>query len=150
MSNYTIQTGVWVNYASGPAVGATLTVSIRWGNYLIAALSSLVGWAGASAWSIASYALHQRLAAAKERDVLHQQLQVHFRTAGSFFDSWLDGLGLHRAWTGRAEKVKRRTLTVSLLALLFFVVFMAAGIFVAEVATKRYVVLSISVSKTPC
>lgn len=136
MSNYTIQTGLWVNHDSTPALGATLTVSIRWGNYLIAALSSIVAWAGASAWSIVSFYLHQRLAAAKEKDVLHQQLQVHFRTAGSFLDSWLDGLALHKAWRGRAEKVKRRTLTVSFLALVLFALFMAAGVFVAEVATK--------------
>ncbi|KAK4217317.1 hypothetical protein QBC37DRAFT_51808 [Rhypophila decipiens] len=138
MSNYTIHTGLWVNYDSAPALGATLTVSIRWGNYLIAALSSLVGWAGASAWSIVSFYLHQRLAAAREKDVLHQQLQVHFRTAGSFLDSWLDGIGLHKAWKGRAEKVKRRTLAVSFLALVLFALFMAAGVFVAEVATKTY------------
>ncbi|KAK3320191.1 hypothetical protein B0T19DRAFT_488362 [Cercophora scortea] len=138
MSNYTIQTGVWVNYDTSPALGATLTVSIRWGNYLIAALSSLVAWAGASAWSIVSYALHQRLAAVRNKDVLHQQLQVHFRTGGSFLDSWFDGLHLHRAWKGRVGHVRRRTLTVSVLALILFLVFTAAGIFVAEVATKSY------------
>ncbi|KAK3322041.1 hypothetical protein B0H66DRAFT_553156, partial [Apodospora peruviana] len=138
MSNYTIQTGLWVNYDSSPALGATLTVSIRWGNYLIAALSSLVAWAGASAWSIVSYSIHQRLAAAQDKDVLHQQLQVHFRTAGSFLDSWLDGFSLHRAWNGRVDRVKRRTLTVSLLALVLFLAFAAAGVFVAEVATKSY------------
>ncbi|KAK3940012.1 hypothetical protein QBC46DRAFT_314648 [Diplogelasinospora grovesii] len=141
MSNYTIQTGViWVNHDTSPALGATLTVTIRWGNYLIAALSSLVAWAGAGAWSIAAYVLHQRLAAVRDKDVLHQQLQVHFRTAGSFCDSWIDGLSLHRAWRGRpgVRQVKRRTLAVSLLALVVFLIFTAAGVFVAEVATKSY------------
>jgi len=137
MSNYTIHTGVWVNYGSSPVLGATLTVPIRWGNYLIAALSSLVAWAGASTWSLISFSLHQRLASLAEKDVLHQQLQVHFRTEGSALNSVLDGFNLHRAWNGEGKKVKRRTLTLSVAALAMFSLFLTAGVFVAEVATRR-------------
>jgi hypothetical protein len=137
MSNFTIQHGVWVNHNSPPALGATLTVSIRWGNYLIAALSSLVAFAGTRAWSILSFYLHQRLAAKQEKDLLHQQLQVHFRGGGSVFDSIADGVSLYRAWAGRVSRVKRRTLSLVFLGTFFLSAFAAAGVFVAEVATKR-------------
>lgn len=137
MSNYTIQTGIWVNHDTSPVLGATLTVSIRWGNYIIAALSSLVAWAGSRAWALLSFYRHQRLAAKHNKDVLDQQLQIHFREGASFFDSWTDGIGLQRAWSGRIDRVKRRTFPVILLASVFFLAFAAAGVFVAEVATKR-------------
>jgi hypothetical protein len=136
MSNYTIQTGIWVNYDTSPALGATLTVSIRWGNYIIAALSSLVAWSGSRAWSLTSYFLHRRLASKQNKDVLDQQLQVQFRGGFSSMSSWTDGINLQRAWSGRIPKVKRRTMPLILSALAFFILFAVAGVLVAEVATK--------------
>ncbi|KAJ9130358.1 hypothetical protein NKR23_g12238 [Pleurostoma richardsiae] len=151
MSNYTIRTGVWLNYDySSPVVGATLTVPIRWGNYLIAALSSLVAWAGTRAWSILSLYIHQRLAARQGHDALHQQLQILFRGGGSVFDAMIDSLDLQRAWHGRAKRVKRRTLSLTALSALFFLAFAAAGVFVAEVATKSYQDVLVLATQSDC
>ena len=138
MSNLTIQTGFWVNYNYPAAQGATLTVPIRWGNYLIAGLSSLVAWAGASAWNICAYCLHQRFAAKAEKDVLDQQLQILLRGSTSATDALFDAIDLHSAWKKRARNTSKRVLPLAAIALAILITFVAAGIFVAEVASKSY------------
>ena len=137
-TNLTVQTGFWVNHDYPPAQGATLTIPIRWGNYLIAALSSLVAWAGASAWNICAYCLHQRFASKQEKDVLDQQLQVLLRGSTTAFDALCDALDLHSTWKKRAGNPSKRILPLAGFAFAVIVTFAAAGIFVAEVASKTY------------
>lgn len=139
MSNTTgIHTGFWINHNSPPALGATFTISIRLGNYLIAILSSLVAWAGSRAWSLLLFYLHQRSAARPDKDILDQQLQVLYRSPSSIFDTIIDTFNLQRAWKGRARRVRVRTVPVLVLAVIFFSLFIAAGVLVAEVASKSY------------
>jgi hypothetical protein len=85
ISNSTLYAGVWINHDYSSAIGATLTLPIRWGNYLIAALSSLISFAATSAWEILTFYLHQRYAfeSPPDKDILDQQLQILFRSQSS-------------------------------------------------------------------
>lgn len=140
MSNYSVYTGFWVEHSDSAALGATLTVPIRWGNYLIAALSSLVAWAAANAWKLCSFYLHQRFAAKEDKDVLDQQLQLMLRGPGSVSDAVVEAVELHAAWSRRVPHVRagRRILPLALLFATVGLLFAAAGIFVADVASKTY------------
>lgn len=140
MSNFTVYTGFWVDHSHSAGLGATLTVPIRWGNYLIAALSSLVAWAASNAWKLCSFYLHQRLAAKADRDVLDHQLQVLLRGPGSVADALVESVELHAAWSrsGPHLRPRQRILPLVLLFSAVGVLFAAAGIFVADVASKSY------------
>lgn len=140
MSNYTVYTGFWVDHSHPVALGATLTVPIRWGNYLIAALSSLVAWAASNAWKLCSFYLHQWYAAKADKDVLDHQLQVLLRGPSSVADAFVESIELHAAWRRRVPQLRsgRRMLPLMLLFAAVGVLFAAAGIFVADVASKTY------------
>jgi hypothetical protein len=80
MSNLTsARIGLWRDYSYGVVSGATSTLPIGWGNYLIAALTVLVSWSGISAWQICSFILHQIRAAKTTKDVLDLQTQTLLR-----------------------------------------------------------------------
>jgi hypothetical protein len=138
MSNVTVFYGFWVNYESHPVVGATLTVPIRWGNYLIAGLSTLITWAGFSAWGISAYLFHMRLSGKKNKDILDHQLQVLSRSASGAFESFCEGAQLHFAWRKRAANISRRILPIAIAGFIVWFSFIPAGILVAEVASKDY------------
>lgn len=138
MSNLTVHTGFWIDHTYGPVHGATITVPVRWGNYLISFLSLLVTWAGSSAWGIFSYVLHHAYARKKEKDVLHLQVQVLLRGYAAALQTILDTCKLHLAWRRRAESVWTRTLTVAFAAFFIWGSFTAAGVLVARVATRNY------------
>lgn len=138
MSNYSVHTGFWINHESAPVYGATLTVPIRWGNYLISLLTSLVAWSGISAWTLCAYFLHHRYATKDHKDVLDRQLQVLLRGPASAFDVITSAFQLERAWRGESCRSSKRIGPIFLVASTIFLLFAAAGIFVAEVASKSY------------
>ena len=150
MSNSTVHLGFWINHDSPRVVGATLTTTIRWGNYLIAALSTLVTWGGISAWSIIAFYLHQRCASMSKKDLLDQQLQVLFRSPASPFDTLVDAIKLQRAWTGRLGKVARRTIPLAVLAVALLAMLSTAGVLVAEVASNTYQQVTVLAKPMDC
>ena len=85
-----VYTGFWINHDYPAPVGATLTVSLRWGNYLIAALSSLIAWSGTSLWSLLMYLMHRRYGMRHSKDVLDHQIQILLRGPGSVYDAIME------------------------------------------------------------
>lgn len=150
MSNSTIHLGFWVNHDYSPVIGATLTTSIRWGNYLIAALSTLVSWSGVSAYSIISFYPHRRYASFPDKSLPDQQLQVLLRSPASMYDTLIDTIKLQRAWKGRSTKLKRRTIPLAIITGILICIFAAAGVLVAEVASKSYQQISVLTEPLDC
>jgi len=138
MSNISVYNGLWTNYDYSPIVGATLTIPTRWGNYLIAALSTLVGFAGMSAWALTAYFFHQRVASRRNKDILDHQIQLLCRSSSGPLESLIESAQLHVAWRTRSKKVIGRTLPLAVAAIIIWSSFIAAGVFVAEVASKAY------------
>ncbi|KAH8650379.1 hypothetical protein BGZ60DRAFT_437138 [Tricladium varicosporioides] len=150
MSNLAIHTGIWVDHDLHPMIGATLTTSIRMGNYLIAAISSLVAWASVSAWSILMFYLHQRYASRPDKDLLDQQLQVLFRSSATLRDTFTDAIRLQRAWAGHIGRTARHTFPVAIVAVVWFAAFAVAGVFVSEVASKSYQQVAVLAQPLDC
>jgi hypothetical protein len=130
--------GLWRDYSYGAVRGATLTLPIGWGNYLIAALTILVSWSGISAWQICSFILHQTRAAKTTKDILDLQTQALLRDSVGATGTIIDAVKLQRAWNKRQYYTWNRTAPIALVALTIWAAFTAAGVLVAEVASKNY------------
>lgn len=83
MSQQLAYTGPWVDCTRNLALGATLTLKSSHGAYLIAFLTALVTIAGASAWTLLAFTLHQVRATNETHDAVFYQHQVVLRNAGS-------------------------------------------------------------------
>jgi len=139
MSNFaSAYIGLWRDYSYGVVSGATLTLPIGWGNYLIAALTVLVSWSGISAWQICSFILHQIRAAKPTKDVLDLQTQTLLRDSIGAIGTVIEAIKLQWAWRNRRYKTWSRTAPIALVALTVWAAFTAAGVLVAEVASKNY------------
>jgi hypothetical protein len=138
MSNTTTYTGFWFDLSSGHARGATLTIPIRSGNFLITALSVLTTWAAVSAWSITSYLLHQVRASQTIAGPLHLELQVLLRNSTSALDTFLQGIRMQLAWRRKSRRTLRQIAPVIVLAFIIWIGFVIAGIFVAAVGSPSY------------
>lgn len=130
--------GLWNNHDDSFPFSLTLTVPTRTGNYIIAALSALVAWAGISFYGIVAYFLHQHLAARKSKDVLDLQLQVLFRSESGALESAFEGIKLYWAWKNIAKRVWRRIIPFSILAAAVWSGFIIASVLVANVASDGY------------
>jgi hypothetical protein len=138
MANVSAHIGFWIDHTHGPVNGATLTVPIKWGNYLIAFFTTLVSWAGISAWSTISYWIHQLRAGKKGKDSLDVQLQIHLRNSSSPANTINEMLKLGIAWRTTGIHARRRILSIMLAAMIAWSLFVTSGILVAYVATHNY------------
>lgn len=130
--------GFWRDYSYGTVRGATLTLPIGWGNYLIAALTVLVSWSGISAWQICSFILHQTRAAKTTKDILDLQTQALLRDSVGATGTIIDAVKLQCVWKKRQYATWNRTALIALAAFTIWAAFTAAGVLVAEVASKNY------------
>src|ERR1700712_644599 len=118
-----VHIGLWRDYSYGILHGATLTLSVGWGNYLIAALTVLVSWAGISAWQICSYILHQTRAAKESKDILDLQTQALLRDSMGATGTIVDAVKLQWAWKGRQNATWNRTAPIALVAFILWTAF---------------------------
>lgn len=119
------------------------------GAYIIAALSSLVTIAGASAWTLLAFTLHQVRATDETHDAAFYQHQVVFRNAGSALGSVWTLYKTARAWKN-SSKLRNRTRVLLLCPLLTYAVFEAASILQARIATKAYNVNLVKLRNQNC
>lgn len=133
-----IYTGFWLDKSYDSAVlGATLTLPIRQANYLVTFLALLVTICATFVWTIAAFLLHQLLARSGFTDVLGLQVQVILRNAGSPGAAAWHGVKLLLAWRhGRPSRFLSRIAAVVAPGILVSFLFLTAGIFVADIATK--------------
>jgi hypothetical protein len=144
MSSVPVYLGFWHDYSRGDVHGWTLTLSVRWGGYLVAALSTFVGLVGTCFWDLVAFGVHQWRAKSGDEDGLFFQQQVIYRNPASAAGAFIDILKICWAWSPRrsswtrTRKLRRRSLYLSIPPLLVFVGFTAAGVFVGEVANPNY------------
>ncbi|CAK7227575.1 hypothetical protein SBRCBS47491_006617 [Sporothrix bragantina] len=132
--------GFWYNYAEKRILDATVTLSLKYAGYLIAGLSTAVTLAGSSFWSICAFILHSNLAR-RQQDVtaLHLQHQVTLVNSGSAISAMTDGAKTMMAWWSRGIRcIFWRTISFILPPFIVWAGFVAAGVFVANVATTSY------------
>jgi hypothetical protein len=137
MSQYQAHTGFWINHSRSPSLGATLTLHTRSANILISALTVFVTICTTCFWIIAAYLLHQIIIRRKTTDVVGLQHQVILRNSSSPLGSLWDIIKVQAAWrNGSIPKIKRRTLGLAIPALLIWLLFSIASLFVSEIASK--------------
>ena len=133
MSQSYVYNGVWINWARGRVLGWTLTLPSAEGQLLIAFLAVFVTVAGARAWFVTSYLIHQLRAGLNPGDQHHQQTQVILRnTGGALVASWeLLSLRWPRAKAGSSKFWSVPLLAV--LGLLHALGWAVAGVFSSQV-----------------
>ena len=128
-----IYTGIWINWSHGVVAGSTLTLNERDGGLLTAFLAIFVSAAGAAAWRIMSYALHQSRARQEYQDGLHHQQQAILRNSHSPTGASWQLMQLTWFWRSNATRYLMRTIPLAGLALLNLALFGVAGVFSSEV-----------------
>jgi hypothetical protein len=156
MSSIPVYIGRWQDHSRGQILGDTVTLDVRWGGYLIAALSTFVGLVGTALWSLTAFIVHQYRARPGEEDGVFFHQQVVYRNQGSTAGALLDLIKICWAWRSkrpegpRVTRLKRRSCFYSLPPLLIFAVFTAAGVFISEVAGSTYGSNSVRVKSSRC
>ncbi|KAK5940744.1 hypothetical protein PMZ80_007161 [Knufia obscura] len=129
MAGY-IYEGFWTDWTKGNIWGLTLTLSPTNATVLTNSLTVFVTLCGVQLWTILRYILHQRGAPLQpEASTPHlNKQQLILRNAGSAVAT--AQLMLELAWTSRTSKGKpsSRAYTIGLSAIIYAVLFMAAGI----------------------
>jgi len=128
--------GLWSAYNDDGTHRVTLTLPLRWGSYLVAALAILVSIAGSSVWSIVAYAWHQRRVRPNGSvDPFNLQLQILLRNTRSAITAAVDAVKIHRAWP-KGSRHRGAALLIGLAAVAILCAFAVAGVFVAAVASR--------------
>ncbi|KAH8879807.1 hypothetical protein GQ53DRAFT_833851 [Thozetella sp. PMI_491] len=107
---YRVHVGTWTNWSHGSVFGATLTLTRRDGNLLIAFMAFFVSVVGARLWRILCLGLHRAFSTPNRRDALHHQRQAILRnSANAESGVWAFGQLLW-AWHRTARRPLLRTL----------------------------------------
>jgi hypothetical protein len=155
MSSTPVHIGFWHDYTLDGANGWTLTLSVKWSAFLLAALSTFVAIVGGNLWSLIAFAIHQWRASPGEEDGVYFQQQVIYRN----LSQWrviIELLKVYGAWRSHLDgrTSPRRLLQRSLLLLFPPVVvvsgFTAAGIFVGSVTRPTYESNNVKIRPTNC
>ena len=126
--------GPWVNWAHGPILGATITLSQRSGGLLISFVATFVTIVGAQLWRILSFIIHQFRATKDSQDGLHYQQQNIFRNTSSPGGAAWSFLQQLWYWPGKAGSVFLRTVPWILFSVLYIGLFGLLATFSAEVS----------------
>jgi hypothetical protein len=123
----------WINHENGYILGQTLTVETRTGTIVVALLTILVSAGTAQLWNIFTFLYHQCCADRRDADGLFWQYQALLRTMPTPTALMADTLKLSWVWRTKARWALLRGSLPFLVALLFAVASIAAGILTAFV-----------------
>jgi hypothetical protein len=139
MSHYHAHTGFWIDSSYSILLGATITLPMRWANILISVLTLSVALSASSFWAIAAYLLHHSLINRKDTTVIALQHQVILRNSKAPFDTLWDIIKVYLTWRKRSTSgAMWRPFLHAGFALLVWISFIAAGVFVSNVASNAY------------
>lgn len=144
MADSYIYTGVWLNWAKGPILGATLTTSHSNGLYLVSFLTMFVRMAGGHLWSIICFALHQLRSSREPQDGLYHQQQMLLRNSTSDTATLWELVKQTWFWRSKAKRGIWRTIPLIAIGLMHLVLFAAAAIFVSRISNTSDEVLIMS------
>jgi len=83
MSSIPVYIGRWQDYFRNRVLSDAITLDVRWGGYLIAALSTFIRFVATAVWSLVAFTIHQRCAGPDKEDGVFFQQQVVYRNQGS-------------------------------------------------------------------
>jgi hypothetical protein len=136
-------------------MGDFITLDVDSASRLIAALSTLVGFAGAAFWSVTTYILHQLLAEDRPVHGFYMQLRLLFVESSSPLQTVYKIFKIGRAWRSakgqqRVPHLKLWSLILAAPPVVIFAGFTAAGVFVSKVAGDPYTSNSVLVNPIRC
>lgn len=148
MANVPVRTGHWVDHSHNPVFDSYLTLTVDGTNRLVAGTAVFVTFVAGSVWSIYSFILHQYHSTKPAKDVVDLQYRCLFRNVNSPQAAMSDVLSICLTWKNyglhkrkgrstRAASVCRRSFAVFMPALIIFGGFIAAGVFVANIASPQ-------------
>ncbi|KAK8122893.1 hypothetical protein PG984_011563 [Apiospora sp. TS-2023a] len=141
--NGPVYLGVWTNWSRGSAtVGATLTMTREYGNFLIALTALFVPFVASRFWRIFAIWFHQCYSSSNPRDALHHQRQIILRNSTSPESGLISFLHLIWAWRRVARRPWLRVLPFALFTFSSMVLFGVAGIFTSEISTAGEVLVN--------
>ena len=151
MSGIPVHTGFWHDHSQGTGPnGIVLTLGVVHANYLIAALSTFIGFVGTALWSLVAFIIHQCLFPRyREMDVQMMQHRVMHRNPSTALGMIWYLLYSLLSW----RKHKNHHLLSTLLVippLLVFATFTVAGVFVSRVAGRSYTSNDVLVKPSRC
>ena len=147
-----IKTGIWIDKSSESTVlGATLTLHVRQANYLITFLALIVTACASFVWIILAFILHQLLVRGPVSTVFDLQRQILLRNTGGPLGIVVAYAKLYTAWRGRSKAILVPKIAfVAVPALIVWIIFAVASIFVAEVASKSYEQIAVLAAPGQC
>lgn len=128
MSLIDVYTGLWINWSGGLLFGSTITVTAARGAFVVAFIALFVQIASSHLWDLISFAWHQYRAASQFQDGVHRQQQVMLRNSSTPATTLWSCMKVFWASRFRAENIVLRTLPLAVVALLYMVGAIAAGI----------------------
>ncbi|KAF2736926.1 hypothetical protein EJ04DRAFT_488916 [Polyplosphaeria fusca] len=121
--------GHWVDLSKGRIMGGTITTTTQNGSLVIALLAVLTSIATTHIWHLLAFAYYMVRANGKPSDGLFRQQQAILRTLPTPTSLLADSVKLWWIWKGHADRAFVRSLLVPLVACVFAVGTLAAGIF---------------------
>ncbi|KAK7914182.1 hypothetical protein PG985_011885 [Apiospora marii] len=135
--------GVWTNWSKGSVIlGATLTMTREYGNFLIAFTALFVPFVASRFWRIFAIWFHQCYSSSDQRDTLYHQRQVVLRNATSPESGLISFIRLIWAWRRVARRPLLRVLPVAIFAFCSIAVFTVAGVFTSEISKADEVLVN--------
>lgn len=140
-----INTGPWIDHSQGHVLGATITLTSSSGALLVAAMSIFIVVIGNQFWTIVRFIIHQLNTTTRSTDALHCQQQAIFRNTSSSAGASLELFQLpfswrrdpnRKLWSKSFRRILIRSWALSLIPVLNFTAWAAAGLLSSEV-TKR-------------
>lgn len=156
MSSTPVYTGFWHDYTLDGVNGWTLTLSVKWSGFLLAALLTFVAIVGGSLWSLIAFAIHQWRARRGEEDGVYFQQQVIYRNSLSPWSVIIELIKVYAAWRSSMRggvsprRLARRSFLLLLPPLVIVIGFTAAGIFVGSVTRPTYESNNVKIQPTNC
>ncbi|KAF2750154.1 hypothetical protein M011DRAFT_396913, partial [Sporormia fimetaria CBS 119925] len=130
-----VKRGMWVDVASGQAMGRVITTDMRTSNLIVAVLAVATAIATTHLFNLIIFGYHQLRVNASPTDGLHRQQQIILRTLptpSSLVSEWAK---VWWAWRGRARSVHLRSLPQVSIAALFTVASIAFGLLTSYVVS---------------
>lgn len=132
--------GLWRDYSEEGVNQLTLTLPLRWGNYLISATALVVSLAGSCLWTIIAYTFHQLQVRKEGRfDPIRSETQVLLRNSNTPASAITDSLSIFadRPNNTNSSGVFRRLFPVVALASLCITLFTLAGTFISGLVAQN-------------
>lgn len=122
-----INKGFWINRYIGSIYGATLTLSHRNGDLLIAILALYVNAGGRAFWKLVRCLLHFTGSSRATPDGIYLQRQATLRNSNLALDAVVQFLDIWRVWRKKIQNSYCRTLDAASIALFVALAVIMAG-----------------------